>query len=58
MTGTYSASGSVNPIPYSFIRLTTSGTETLPNAGRGNPVYGGTGFIRSFFRPSDDATIF
>ena len=56
--GTYSANGSVNPLPYTFTRLTTSGTETLSNTGRGNPVQGGTGLIRSFFRPSDDATIF
>ena len=58
MVGTYSASGSVNVLPYTFTRLTTSGTETLSNTGKGNPVLAGTGLIRSFFRPSDDATIF
>jgi meiotically up-regulated gene 157 (Mug157) protein len=56
--GTYTANGSVNASPYTFTRLTTSGTETLSNSGRGNPVREGTGLIRSAFRPSDDATIF
>jgi meiotically up-regulated gene 157 (Mug157) protein len=57
MIGTYLANGRVNPLPYTFIRQTTSGTETLSNTGRGNPVQGGTGLFRSF-GPSDDATIF
>lgn len=58
MIETYAANGSVNPLPYSFTRLTTSGTETLSNTGRGHPVQAGIGLIRSFFRPSDDATTF
>jgi meiotically up-regulated gene 157 (Mug157) protein len=58
MIGTYRADGAVNRSPYTFRRQTTSGTETLSNNGRGNPVQGGTGLIRSAFRPSDDATIY
>jgi meiotically up-regulated gene 157 (Mug157) protein len=58
MIGTYAANGSVNNSPYKFTRLTTSGTETHSNTGRGNPVKEGTGLIRSFFRPSDDTAIY
>ncbi len=58
MIGTFSANGSVNASPYTFTRLTTTATDTLDNSGLGNPVLGGTGLIRSFFRPSDDATIY
>ena len=58
MIGTYLANGRVIPLPYTFIRQTTSGTETMSTTGRGNPVQGGTGLFRSFFGPSDDATIF
>lgn len=43
---------------YTFQRDTMSGTETLCLGGRGNPIKGGTGLIRSAFRPSDDACIF
>lgn len=58
MNGTYSPDGRVLEQPYTFERETTSGTETLPNEGRGNPVRGGTGLVRSAFRPSDDSGIY
>ncbi len=43
--------------PYSFLRASTSSTETLPNGGYGNPVKP-VGLIASGFRPSDDACVF
>jgi len=55
---TYASNGSVNHLAYSFTRLTTRATETTENSGLGYPFAGSTGLIRSFFRPSDDATIF
>ena len=55
---TYAANGSVNTLPYTFQRRTTSAEETLDNTGTGNPVQNGTGLIRSAFRPSDDACIY
>ncbi|KAL2067217.1 hypothetical protein VTL71DRAFT_1641 [Oculimacula yallundae] len=58
LVGTYSANGSVNASPYTWLRETDSATETLDNSGRGNPVQGGTGLVRSAFRPSDDSTIY
>ncbi len=58
LTGTYAADGHSLYAPYTFQRQTTVGTETLPNAGAGNPVKGDTGMVRSAFRPSDDACTF
>ena len=55
---TYAANGSVNTLPYTFQRLTTTASDTLDNKGTGNPVQNGTGLIRSAFRPSDDACIY
>lgn len=57
-TPTYAANGSVNTLPYTFQRLTTTASDTLDNKGTGNPVQNGTGLIRSAFRPSDDACIY
>ncbi|KAI1397502.1 glycoside hydrolase family 125 protein [Hypoxylon fuscum] len=58
LVGTYADDGSVNESPYTFQRQSTAATETLANSGAGNPVKGGTGLVRSAFRPSDDATIY
>ena len=58
MIPTYAADGSVNTIPYTFQRSTTTASETLDNSGTGNPVQNGTGLIRSAFRPSDDSCIY
>ncbi|KAI1141778.1 glycoside hydrolase family 125 protein [Hypoxylon sp. FL0543] len=58
LIGTYADDGSVNESPYTFQRDSTSATETLTNSGAGNPVKGGTGLVRSAFRPSDDSTIY
>ncbi|KAI1371068.1 glycoside hydrolase family 125 protein [Hypoxylon crocopeplum] len=58
LIGTYADDGSVNESPYTFQRTATSATETLSNTGAGNPVKGGTGLVRSAFRPSDDSTIY
>ena len=53
--GTYNRDGSVAYSPYIFQRNTPTAYETLPNSGIGAPVRGGTGMVRSAFRPSDDA---
>ncbi|OTA98043.1 glycoside hydrolase family 125 protein [Hypoxylon sp. CI-4A] len=58
LIGTYADDGSVNDSPYTFQRGSESATETLTNSGAGNPVKGGTGLVRSAFRPSDDSTIY
>lgn len=57
-TPTYKEDGMVPDAPYRFTRVTSASTETLPNGGNGSPVKGGTGLVRSAFRPSDDATTF
>lgn len=58
MVPTYQADGNVSTLAYSFTRQTTRASETTENSGLGNPFKNGTGLIRSFFRPSDDATIY
>ena len=58
LIGTYAEDGSLNKLPYTFRRETTSAAETLLNSGNGSPIRGGTGLVRSAFRPSDDSTIF
>jgi uncharacterized protein len=55
---TYQENGNVSVLSYSFTRETNRASETTENGGLGNPFNNGTGLIRSFFRPSDDATIF
>ncbi|KAK8100706.1 hypothetical protein PG999_011080 [Apiospora kogelbergensis] len=56
--GTYADDGHVNASPYEFQREATSASEVLMNGGVGSPVQGGTGLVRSAFRPSDDSTIY
>ncbi|TLD06613.1 uncharacterized protein PgNI_08613 [Pyricularia grisea] len=56
--GTYAEDGLPNASPYRFQRQTSTASETLSNSGDGNPVVGGTGLVRSAFRPSDDAAIY
>jgi uncharacterized protein len=53
--GTYGPDGRVLDQPYTWNRTANSATESVSNLYRGNPVVGGTGLIRSFFRPSDDS---
>ena len=55
LAGTYQDDGAVAFSPYQFQRQTSVSSETLGNAGAGPPVRGGTGLVRSAFRPSDDA---
>jgi meiotically up-regulated gene 157 (Mug157) protein len=54
---TFNEKGAFERNVYSFMRNTNLGTETLNLQGIGNPLAGGTGLVRSAFRPSDDATI-
>ena len=56
--GTYDSEGRVLEQPYTFERETTSSFETQGNDGRGYPVQGGTGLVRSAFRPSDDSSTY
>jgi len=58
LEGTYLPNGAVAPAPYTFQRSTSSAYETLGNMGVGAPVRGGTGMVRSAFRPSDDACVY
>jgi uncharacterized protein len=58
MIPTYQPDGNVSTLDYTFTRWTNRASETTENSGLGNPIQNGTGLIRSFFRPSDDATIF
>lgn len=58
MIGTYTDDGVVNPSPYTWFRDSNSATETVSNNGNGNPIVGHIGLVRSFFRPSDDSTIY
>jgi len=46
-----------SPGPYSFQRITSNATDTLPGDGFGNPTRP-CGLIHSAFRPSDDACIY
>jgi meiotically up-regulated gene 157 (Mug157) protein len=54
---TYSVDGSVTNTPYTFTRLSSDSEGTQDNSGLGN-AFENTGLIRSWFRPSDDATIY
>lgn len=56
--GTYAADGQVRASPYTWLRTADSASETVSNHGKGNPVRGHIGLVRSFFRPSDDACIY
>lgn len=58
MVGTYAADGRVNPSPYTWFRDANTATEVVSNGGKGNPVEDHIGMVRSFFRPSDDSTIY
>jgi meiotically up-regulated gene 157 (Mug157) protein len=55
---TYAPDGHVNKSPYTWLRKSDRATETQANDGEGSPVGDLSGLIRSFFRPSDDSTIY
>ncbi|KAK7422286.1 hypothetical protein QQZ08_009592 [Neonectria magnoliae] len=56
--GTYTDDGKVRDSHYTWLREADSASETVSNHGRGAPVKGNIGLVRSFFRPSDDACIY
>lgn len=56
-TPTYDTDGEVLDSPFTF-QVTTSFGGAPINNGKGSPIANGTGLIRSFFRPSDDACIY
>ncbi|RSM16016.1 hypothetical protein CEP52_000501 [Fusarium oligoseptatum] len=56
--GTYDKDGRVQESVYKWLRNSDSASETVSNHGRGAPVKGHIGLVRSFFRPSDDACIY
>lgn len=62
LAGTYASSGAVPTPPYTFQRTTSDSEDSQANNGFGNPFRGpiasGAGLVRSWFRPSDDATIY
>ena len=58
MVPTYAADGSVNNVSYTWLRESDRSTETQANDGVGSPVGNLSGLVRSFFRPSDDSTIY
>lgn len=58
LVGTYADDGAINESPFTFQRESNRASETLLNNGAGSPIRGGTGLVRSAFRPSDDSTIF
>lgn len=55
--GTYSANGQVNNPLYTFTREERNSDDTQDNNGMGN-AFESNGLIRSWFRPSDDSTIY
>ena len=58
MVGTYDSDGNVINSPYNWQRSSDRATESVSNNGQGEPVSGGLGLVRSFFRPSDDSCTF
>ncbi|KAF5010667.1 hypothetical protein FDECE_3175 [Fusarium decemcellulare] len=56
--GTYNEEGRLQKSAYTWLRNSDSASETVSNHGRGAPIKGHIGLVRSFFRPSDDACIY